>query len=396
LENVKILSIASTSLAFRGLVNGQIKYIKNYGYDIKMVSNLDGPVNDIVQAEGVEHITIHVNRAFAPIADLKALYQFYKLFKKEKPLIIHSQSIKANLLAMLAGKLANVPIRIQTMAGLISTMDNSLKSKMYRQVEMLTFKFSTNVWPNSLSSYNYMVKTKMCPKNKMNVIGYGSSNGVNINNFSKNLIPQIEIEEVKKNLNFNSSNFYYLFLGRIVRDKGIADAVKAFVLLQKKHKNIKLIVAGMYDEKATQLDNETLVELKNNKAIHFVGKVKSVNPYFAVANSFLFPSYREGFPTVLLEAGALKCPIICSNIIGNIDMIRDKETGVVFEVKNISQIESAMEYALQNTKITINMANTFYEEIIQKFSQEYVCQKVAKAYDQLVENYYAKKVFNNH
>lgn len=356
-----------------------------------MVSNKEGSIDEIEQAEGVAHITLPINRNFAPIADLIALYKFYKLFKKEKPLIIHSQSIKANLLSMVAGKLAGVPIRIQTMAGLISTMDNSLKSKIYRQVEIITFKFSTNVWPNSISSYKYMLDTKMCPKEKMAVIGYGSSNGVNINLFNKDKIPQNELEDAKKIINFDSSNFYFLFLGRIVRDKGIADAVKAFTTLQKKHQHVRLIVAGIYDESAAPLDTETLSALKNNSAIHFVGKVPSVQPYFTVANCFLFPSYREGFPTVLLEAGALRCPIICSDIIGNIDMIRHNETGLIFKVKDVNDIEKSMEYSLKNRDKVKIMADTFYNEIEQNFTHNFVCSKVGQAYDQLVKKHFFKK-----
>ena len=374
-------------MGFSFLLKNQIKFIRNNGFDIKMVSDTFGAdIKKIEENEHSPHIAISISRGFYPFKDLVTLFNLIKLFKKEKPIIVHSQSIKANLLAMLAAKVTKVPFRIQTMAGLISTKDNSFKSKILEKLEQVTYILSTHVWPNSTSSYNYLIKNKLCNPNKLAVIANGSSNGIDLKEFNKLNISDESKNEVKQKIEFDSNKFYFLFLGRFVKDKGIQDLIKAFTLLQKKYSTIELLIIGVQDKAVAQIDDEVLAEINNNKSIKVIGEVPRVTDYFDVANCFVFPSYREGFPTVLLEAGAMECPIIASNIIGNIDMIRNNETGRLFQVKNIKALEECMEHAINNKELSVKFADKFLSEIKEKYEQSIVQKALVIKYNDLILN----------
>ena len=272
-------------MGFSFLLKNQIKFIRNNGFDIKMVSDTFGAdIKKIEENEHSPHIAISISRGFYPFKDLVTLFNLIKLFKKEKPIIVHSQSIKANLLAMLAAKVTKVPFRIQTMAGLISTKDNSFKSKILEKLEQVTYILSTHVWPNSTSSYNYLIKNKLCNPNKLAVIANGSSNGIDLKEFNKLNISDESKNEVKQKIEFDSNKFYFLFLGRFVKDKGIQDLIKAFTLLQKKYSTIELLIIGVQDKAVAQIDDEVLAEINNNKSIKVIGEVPRVTDYFDVAN----------------------------------------------------------------------------------------------------------------
>ncbi len=316
--------------------------------------------------------------------DIVSIWKMYKLFKKVQPDIIHSQSLKANLVAMIAGTLARVPIRIQTMAGLISTKDDSLKSRFFEKIEQLTFRLSTHVWPNSPSSYNHIINRKLCKPNKLQVIGYGSSNGIDLERFNRNVLDQNRLQAIKTNINYDKNCFYFLFVGRVVKDKGIVELVDAFKNLTSTTTNLKLIIVGPYEKEFDALPEETEFELENNEHIIKVGWSNEVEYYMALSNVFVFPSYREGFPNVLLQSAALKCPIICSAIIGNIDIVEDKKTGLLFKSQDTQDLFTKMKWSIENTALLNTMSHALYEKVVSQFDRKQFHQWLLEAYKKVL------------
>ena len=379
------MRITAASLALKISVRGQMKYMSNHGFDVSMISSAGPEVAEVIAAEQCPHIAVNITRKITPAADIRTIYVLYKVFKEHKPHVIHSENLKANLLGMIAGYLARVPIRIQTMAGLVSPNVPGIKGKLIRMAEMISFRFATNVWPNSNSSLQYMLQTKMLPAKKAVVIGAGSSNGIDLVKYNKETINVDKLESIKKSIRYLPGERILLFAGRMVKDKGVQELVSAFVKLQQQFSSLKLVLLGPWEDELDPLNNETKEQIKSNNAIVHIHWTDEVEYYFALAELFVFPSHREGFPNVLMQAGAMQVPVVCSAIVGNIDIVEDRISGLLHEVKQEQSLYEAVLFALNHKEKMQEMANALHYKMINNFDRNILYRQYHDAYIDLIK-----------
>lgn len=378
------MRITAASLALKISVRGQMKYMSSHGFDVTMVSSPGPEVDEVIAAEGCPHIAVNISRKITPVGDLISIYNLYRVFKKHKPDVIHSENLKANLLGMIAGWLAGVPVRIQTMAGLVSPNVLSLKGKLIRMAEITSFRFATDVWPNSNSSLQYMVNTGMIRPGKARVIGGGSSNGVDLQKYNRAAIHETRLEEFRKLIGYKAGERVLLFAGRMVKDKGIQELVAVFQRLQKQFPSIKLVLLGPLEEELDPLNDVTKESIRNNKSIVHINWTDEVEYYFALAELFVFPSHREGFPNVLMQAGAMRVPVVCSDIVGNIDIVDDQESGLWHQAKNEEDLYKKLLFALDNPGIMRQMADALYQKMTGSYDRFVLYAKYRDAYIELI------------
>jgi glycosyltransferase involved in cell wall biosynthesis len=327
-----------------------------------------------------------MTRKITPFQDLYSLFLLTYHFIKIKPDIVHSHTPKAGLLAMLAAKIAGVPVRIHTIAGLRFMTVKGLKRTVLVSMEKLTYWAANHVWANSFSILEYAKSHKLCPSTKLDIIGKGSSNGIDLNQFSKHSLIEKEIEDTKKLINYSQDNIYLLSVGRMVKDKGIEELVVAFSELQKVHVKIKLILLGPFEDELDPLSIETKTNINNNKDIVHIKWSDKVENFMNIANILVHPSHREGFPNVLLQAGAMECPIVCSDIEGNIDIIRHQATGLLFQVKNIEDLIDKLTLALNNNKVLLRCKDTLLYEIRDRFDRKTIHKSILNHYLSLIQS----------
>ena len=378
------MRITAASLALKISVRGQMRYMSSHGFDVTMISSNGPEVPEVIKAEQCPHIAVNITRKITPVEDLRTIYRLYRVFKKHQPHIIHSENLKANLLGMIAGYFAKVPVRIQTMAGLVSPNVSGVKGKLIRMAEMISFRFATNVWPNSNSSLEYMLRTKMIRAGKATVIGAGSSNGVDLVKYNRSAIDATRLEEIKKTIQYKPGERILLFAGRMVKDKGIQELVKAFTRLQKELPSLKLVILGPAEDELDPVDVTTKETIRANPSIVHISWTDEVEYYFALAELFVFPSHREGFPNVLMQAGAMQVPVVCSAIVGNIDIVEDKQSGLLHEVKNEESLFENILYALQHQVQMQEMAMALYLKMKNNFNRDILYQQYMDAYLALI------------
>jgi len=382
--NQKLIRITTVPMALRYLLPGQMNFMQQNGFDVIMIS-ADGPeLNDVLHNEKCRHIVVPMTRKISPLQDLKCLWILVKIFKKEKPDIVHTHTPKAGLLGMMAAKFCGVKVRIHTVAGMPLMVEKGFTFQLLKFTEKLTYSSANHVWPNSNSLYNYIAGNKFTSVKKLNIIGKGSTNGIDINRFNTNALQQNQIDEVKQSIGYEPQFTYLLCIGRLVLDKGIAELVNVFLSLQKKHANLKLILVGSYEAALDPLPDATISEIQNTPAIIHIKWTQQVEYFMAIANYFVFPSHREGFPNVLLQAGAMQLPIICSRIPGNVDIVNDKQTGLIFETANEQQMEVQIEYAINNTAEMKTMAASLHQIIIKNYQRQNIWQNILSAYKSLL------------
>lgn len=371
-------------MALRYLLPGQMRFMAANGFDVMMISAAGKELAEVIEKEQCPHIIVPMTRKITPLQDLKCLFQLISIFRKERPAIVHTHTPKAGLLGMLAAKICGVKIRIHTVAGLPLMVETGFKYRLLKFIEKLTYAAANHVWPNSKSLMQFIIDNKLCKTSKLKIIGKGSTNGININRFSKEALDEKIITEIKTQLNFTGDKKYLLCIGRLVKDKGIVELVHVFNQLQKDNSNLVLILAGEYENTLDPLPAATLQEIKNNRSIIHINWTSQVEYYMQLAGLFVFPSHREGFPNVLLQAGAMELPIICSRITGNIDIVTNNETGLIFETGNEQQMVELLRYALANPQEMEKMANQLKVEIHENYRQENIWQNLLDAYKTLV------------
>jgi glycosyltransferase involved in cell wall biosynthesis len=361
-----------------------MRYMKQQGMDVIMVS-ADGPELPVVlEREGCRHEIIHMTRKITPIQDLRSLWALYRLFKKERPDIVHSHTPKAGLLAMQAAKLAGVKIRVHTIAGLRFMTAKGTTRRILIAMEKLTGTAATHVWPNSFSLLDYIKRNKLVAPRKLEVIGLGSSNGIDLTRYSLAALKEDKLNEIKEKINYDASLLYFVCVGRIVHDKGIDELVKSFSAVNKKYPQTRLVLVGGLEDDLDPISDEARTIIKTNPAILSPGWSNAVEYYMHIAFALVHPSHREGFPNVLLQAGALDCPIICSAIEGNIDIVEHRKTGLLFQVKSEKDLQEKLETALTDTASLKQYAENLRRKIEENFDQPTVHKLLYQRYQQLL------------
>jgi glycosyltransferase involved in cell wall biosynthesis len=380
----KLIRITTVPLALRYLLTGQIRYMKEKGFDVIMVSADGQGREEVMRHEECPHIIIHMTRKITPVADLKSLWQLYRFFKKEKPDIVHSHTPKAGLLAMIAARMAGVKIRIHTIAGLRFMTSTGTTRRILIFMEKLTASWATHVWPNSFSLREYILQNRLIAARKMEVIGQGSSNGINLSRFSPAALRPDKLEETRKLVHYDQQLTYLLCVGRIVKDKGIDELLYAFVRSYEKNNRLRLILVGPFEDDLDPVSEESRTTLKTHPGIILTGWSDDVEYFMHFSYALLHPSYREGFPNVLLQAGAMSCPVICSRIEGNVDVVEHEKTGLIFPPRDGEALLAELQKALADPALIKRYADNLRERVQACFDQRVVHELIEKKYRELL------------
>lgn len=379
----KLIRITTVPVSLSVLLKDQLKYMSNH-FEMLAVSSPEKILEQVGIREGVRTAPIAMTRAITPIKDIKALWQLYRLLKKEKPVIVHTHTPKAGLLGMMASRLAGVPIRMHTVAGLPLMENKGVKRSILDFVERLTYSCATGVYPNSKHLADFILQNRYCKPQKMKVLGNGSSNGINTRYFEPNEELAKVACDLKKKFSLTNKDFVFVFVGRLVKDKGIEELVEAFSNLKEKHPNIKLLLVGPYEPERDPLSPDTRKIIETDKAIIHAGFQQDIRPYLMISHALAFPSYREGFPNVPMQAGCFNLPSIVTDINGCNEIIEDGKNGLIIPVKNVKALQYAMEVLLTNSTLYLTLQTNARQMIVERYEQKYLWELLLKEYnDQL-------------
>lgn len=381
----KLIRITTAPISLNVLLPGQMRYMQENGFDVLMVSS-DGPeLKAVLEREGCRHTIVPMTRRMSPFQDIVCLWKLYRLFRKEKPDIVHSHTPKAGLLAMLAAKMAGVKFRIHTIAGLRFVTTKGMSRRILIFMEKLTGLAANHVWPNSQSMKSYIETNKLVNPKKLEVIGYGSSNGVNLKRYSKAVLKEELLLAAKEKTNYDPSLFYFLAVGRIVHDKGMDELLGAFIRVHQQYPQTRLILVGAFEDEVDPVSAETRQLMQTHPAVIMAGWSNAVEYYMVLANVLVHPSHREGFPNVLMQAGAMGCPVICSAIDGNIDIVKHQETGLLFTVRNEEELYQQMVRAVSQPEALTQFAQQLHMQVKTYYDQQVVHDLLRSRYLQLLD-----------
>ena len=385
MENKILIRITTVPISLEKLLSGQLLFMSNY-YTVVAVSSENKNLQKLGKSLGISTFYVQLTRQITPLKDFLALVKLFLYFKRTKPFIVHTHTPKAGTVGMMAAKLAGVPNRLHTVAGLPLLETFGKKRRLLDFVEKLTYSCATKVYPNSFGLQEIIIQNHYCKFEKLKVLANGSSNGIDTNYFNGEIIKLEEIKSLKNKLGIETNDFVFIFVGRLVADKGINELVIAFQMLQQQHVNIKLLLVGDYENELDPLFPETLEFIKTDKLIISTGFQYDVRPYFSISNCLVFPTYREGFPNVVMQAGAMNLPSIVTNINGCNEIIIEGENGVIIPVKNKNAIFEAMNSFISNKTQMEKMKQNARKMIVTRYEQSVVWNAILEEYNSFEKN----------
>jgi glycosyltransferase involved in cell wall biosynthesis len=380
----KLIRITTVPISLKVLLKGQLRFMNQY-FDVVGVSSRGKELVDVGKDEGIRTVALDMSREITPVKDLVSLVKMIVLLRKEKPDIVHTHTPKAGLIGMLGARITGVPHRLHTVAGLPLMESTGVKRKILMLVEWLTYKCSTHIYPNSFGLEEFILKSGLATKDKVKVLGNGSSNGIDTEYFRKSDELLEAGERIREQYGIDSEDFIFIFVGRIVKDKGINELLQAFDNISKKEARFKLLLVGSFEEELDPIAENSKKILHENRQIIVTGFQNDIRPFLLISDVLVFPSHREGFPNVVLQAGAMGLPAIVSNINGCNEIIKDNKNGLIIPVKDADAVYNSMQKIYEDSKLRNTMKENARKMIVERYSQKLIWQALKSEYDQLLK-----------
>lgn len=357
-----------------------------HGFDVYTLSAAGKEAAEVVK-EGVPHLEISLTRKITPLADLVSLYKLVRVMRRLRPSIVHTHTPKAGLLGMLAAWICRVPVRMHTVAGLPLMETHGLKRRILVFTEKVTYACAHRVYPNSEGLKTFMLNDLKTSPQKLSIIGQGSSNGIDSRFFERSGTLEAEARKIREAHHIGKDDVVFSFVGRIVKDKGIGELVRAFraVAGQMSAKGkVYLLLIGPFEPDLDPLDPADDAFLRDNPQVILAGFQRDVRPWIMASDIFVFPSYREGFPNVVMQAGCLEVPCIVSDINGCNEIIRHEMTGLIVPVKDAGALQDAMIKLVEDRGGRHAFAAAARRHVVANYDQQHVWNELRQEYNRLL------------
>jgi glycosyltransferase involved in cell wall biosynthesis len=376
----KLIRVTTSDISLFLLLRGQLKFLNNY-FEVVGLSSDTGLLHKVEKREGIRVIELAMRREISIMRDLLCLWHMYRIFKKEKPYIVHTNTPKGSLLSMMAALVARVPHRIYTVTGLRYQGASGMGRFVLMTMERLTCLCANKVIPEGEGVKRTLIADGITRK-PLKVIHNGNINGINTNIFTPEGRQTLR-EDVRHRLGIEEDEFAFVFIGRIVKDKGMDELAEAMNRLLKINKKCKLILVGWFEREQGTITEEHENFFRNNDNVSYVGYKKDVKPFLMAADALVFPSYREGFPRVVLEAGAMGLPSIVTDINGCNEIIENGKNGIIIPPQNTDELYEAMLHFIDRRDETAQMASQARAIIQQRYEHEDVVEALLEMYNNL-------------
>jgi glycosyltransferase involved in cell wall biosynthesis len=374
MKRVPYLRITTVPMSLSYLLEGQPQFLKENNFKVHLASSGSCPPD---LSEFTFH-SIPLSRTISPIKDIISIWRLKSVLKKNKIEIIHSHTPKAGLIAMISGALARTPIRLHTVAGLPQDHATRLTSLVLNVTEFITYLFSHKVYFNSITQMESQKTKFKLFENKFAVIHNGTSNGIDLSRFTRTA----NKSDLRIKLHLSRDLFYWIFIGRIHRHKGVIELIEAFNTFDKLNAGkSQLLIVGGLDDARTDLNYEWIQKIESeNPTIKFLGFQSNVEEWLGASDTLVFPSYREGFPNVPLQAAVLGIPVLASEINGCNEIVSHEKNGFLFPTQDSNSILTAMQRVYEDPSLRKNMSDWSKANIPQKYDRTMFHEKLLAEY----------------
>ena len=368
MNKTKIIRTSTTPLSLNTFCRGLLRELQEEeGYEVVAVSSPGEQLEEIATREGVKTVAVPMERHISPLKDLVSLIRLIRVFRREKPMMVHSMTPKAGLLSMMAARLAGVPLRVHTFTGLVFPTATGLTKRILMFTDRLTCACATHIVPEGEGVKNDLISHHITGK-PLQVLGHGNIRGIDLDHYDpeRDDVAEQASEIRRRDL------FTFIFIGRLVGDKGINELVEAFGRLNRERPDSRLLLVGPEEQNLDPLRPETLSAIRSNIHIEAVGRQNDVRPWLAASDVLVFPSYREGFPNVVIEAGAMGLPSVVTDINGSREIIIEGQNGIIVPPRDAEALFRGMKRLFEDRCSVERMRSNARPLIASRYEQSYV------------------------
>lgn len=369
----KLVRISTIPLSLNIFCRGLLSELAGE-YDTVAITSSGEGFDEIGRREGIRTIAVDMQRAISPLADFRSLVRLIKVLRVERPDMVHSVTPKAGLLAMLAARITGVPVRIHTFTGLLFPTAGGLRRRLLMFTDWLTCKCATHIIPEGNGVKNDLYAAGITHR-PMTVLGNGNVRGIDLGYYAR--LPEVlsESKQIRDRLSFPPDAFVFIFVGRVVADKGMRELISAFEKITLYDPSVRLLIVGGYDSGRDPVDGDTsrkIEALRSGGYLSLVEWTDDVRPWYAAADALVFPSYREGFPNVVIEAGAMGLPSIVTDINGSREIIIHNENGVIVPPRDAGALYDAMKSFVDSPDFVRSLSGRSRQLVASRYEQGYV------------------------
>ncbi len=366
-------------------VDSQIPLLKQQGFDVHVISSPDQELETFRARHRIATHGVRMYRRISPLRDVYAVARLYLLLRKIRPTIVHAHTPKAGLLAMLAARAAGTPARIYHMRGLPLVEARSLKRRILRLAERTTCALAHRVFCVSHSLRDVALAERIGTPEKLCVLANGSGQGVDaIHRFNPELLEPHAAHDTRTRFGIPEEALVIGFIGRLVQSKGISELAAAWTSLRGRHTNVHMLLVGPFEQEDPVAET-SIAELQADSRVHFAGLDWNTPPLFAAMDIFVLPTYREGFPNVLLEAAAMELPVVATRVLGCVDAVQEGVTGILIPAKNVSALAEALDRYISSAPERRAHGEQGRARVLREFDPESIREALFSEYESLLQ-----------
>lgn len=374
----KMIRITTAPESLLILLKNQLKFLNVY-FEVIGIASPGKELDMVAVNEKIRIIPLKMYRRISIWRDIISLINMYRILKKEKPFIIHSITPKAGFVSMIAGYFAGVPHRIHTFTGLVFPSKKGIFRFLLLNIDRIICSLATIVIPEGEGVKNDLIKFRVTKK-ELKVIANGNVNGIDLDYFNINCCLPEENTYLKEKNGILQDDIVLIFIGRIVVDKGIEELVNAFVDLCFEISNIRLLIVGSYERQFDPISRHSESLISEHAKILHIDFQEDIRPYFSISDILVLPSYREGFPNVVMQAGAMNLPCIVTDINGSNEIIINNLNGLVIPTGDVLKLKHAIKQLVLDKNLRKEMSQNARQLIVQRYDQNLVWNELLKEY----------------
>jgi glycosyltransferase involved in cell wall biosynthesis len=376
----KIVYIVTVPLSAVTLLRGQLRYMREHGFEVMVVSSPGKELELVAASEGVAAFKVPMRRGISPLHDVVSLWRLFRILRELKPDIVNAGTTKAGLLGMVAAWMARVPVRVYTLRGLrLETLDG-LKRLITSLTERLASACAGRVVSVSVSLRQAYMSHSLTPASKVVVLGKGSGNGVDVRRFLPTEENLRRSEALRERLGIPRGTPVVGFVGRFTRDKGITELLDASKVVLRIFPETRFLLLGRLED-GDPIPASYVERLENHPRIIRAGFVPDTSPYYHLMSVLAFPSHREGFPNAPLEAGVAGVPVAGFAATGTVDAVVNGETGILVPRRDADALAEALIKLLKDQALRIRLGEAARERAMKDFANERVWEEWLRFYE---------------
>lgn len=376
-----IVRLTPVLFSIPGIFKGQLRFLADNGFEVHLITSPAPEAGQIAAEEKCIHHPVLITRRMSPAADALAILRTYRILKKVKPALIHTHTSKGGLIGITAGRLAGIPLCIHFIPGFSAYEMPIPQRALILASERITFGLAHRLVPNSFSLKNFLIEKGLVQQNKVDIIGYGSSNGVDLKRYSRT--PQVlsAAHKYRSRFGIKDSDTVFVFIGRLSREKGIEELVRAFISIPRD--DIRLLFLGRFESNRARVADAVVKLINEHPRIHLTGWTDDVPGFLASSDILVLPTYHEGFPNALVQGAAMGLPCIATDVRGCRDIIEHMKTGLLVPPGDPAALQKAMKSLLESPDLRKTLSSNNYYNIKNKWASNQVCQSLKDYYDRL-------------